>query len=256
MRFLLLAAAALVAVPLAAAPADTGRAASSAKPTYGDFGFDMAGMDRATRPGTDFGRYANGGYEDRLVIPEDRASFGMFNVLRDLSQTRTRGLIEAAAAADAPAGSETRKIGDYYASFMDTAAIEAKGLSPITPQLAAIHAIDSRDGIAAMFATFNRDGVDAPVAVRFRQDLKDPRVFSVYLSQGGLGLPDRDYYLDQKNPKFAEARAAYQTYIAQMFTLAGIPDAAAPGRGGLCARGQARRGPVEPCRAAAGRQDL
>ncbi len=228
MRFLLLATAALLASPLAAAaPAAAPATATAAKPTYGDFGFDTAGMDKSVSPGNDWGRYANGTYEDHLVIPADRATYGMFNVLRDLSQTRTRGLVETAATANAPAGSESAKIGDYYASFMDTAAIEAKGLEPIAPQLAAIAALRDRDALAAMLGRTNRDGIDGPVAVRLRQDLKNPDVFSVYLGQGGLGMPDRDYYLDTKNPKFAEVRAKYIAYVTQLFTLANIPDAAA-----------------------------
>ena len=220
--FLLLGAAALVlglvfGAPLAAAPA----------PTYGSFGFDTAGMDRSVTAGNDWGRFANGGYDDRLVIPDDKSSYGMFNVLRDLSQTRTRGIVEAAAAVDAPAGSEARQIGDYYASFMDETVIEAKGLTPLAPLLAQIAAVADAGKLAGVLAAFNRDGIDAPINLRLRQDLKNPDVFSVYLGQGGLGMPDRDYYLDTKNPKFAEVRAKYQAYIAQLLTLAEVPGAGA-----------------------------
>ena len=216
--FLLLSAAVLVlGAPLAAAPA----------PTYGSFGFDTAGMDRSVTAGNDWGRFANGGYDDRLVIPDDKSSYGMFNVLRDLSQTRTRGIVEAAAAVDAPAGSEARQIGDYYASFMDETAIEAKGLTPLAPLLAQIATVADAGKLAGVLASFNRDGIDAPINLRLRQDLKNPDVFSVYLGQGGLGMPDRDYYLDTKNPKFAEVRAKYQAYIAQLLTLAEVPGAAA-----------------------------
>jgi putative endopeptidase len=218
--FLLLGAALVFAAPLAAAD----------RPTYGDFGVDTAGMDRSVTPGNDWGRFANGTYEDHLVIPADKATYGMFNVLRDLSQSRTRGIVEAAAAADAPAGSETRKIGDYYASFMDAAAIEAKGLTPLAPRLAAIAALPDRAALAAMFGDLDREDEEMPVTVRLRQDLKNPDVFSVYLGQGGLGMPDRDYYLDVKNPKFAEVRAKYQAYIAQLLDLAGVPDATAKAR--------------------------
>ena len=219
MRSLLLLGAALVL----AAP---GIAAQAANPTYGTYGFDAAGMDRSVTPGNDWGRFANGTYEDHLVIPDDKSTYGMFNVLRDLSQTRTRGIVEAAAAGNAPAGDERAKIGDYYSSFMDAPTVEAKGLAPIASQLAAIAALKARDELAATLGQFNRDGIDAPVDVRLRQDLKNPDVFSVYLSQGGLGMPDRDYYLDTKNPKFAEVRTKYQAYIAQLLTLANVPDAA------------------------------
>ena len=217
----LIAVAAILAAPLAAP-----LAAAPATPQYGRYGFDTAGMDRSVTPGTDWGRFANGDYLDHLVIPDDKASYGMFNVLRDLSQTRTRGIVEAAATNRAAIG-EVRKIGDYYASFMDAAAIEAKGLAPLQPQLAQIAALTNRDALAAMLGDMNRDGIDVPVNLQLRQDLKNPDVFSVYLGQGGLGLPDRDYYLDTKSPKFAEARAKYQAYIAQLLTLADVPDAAA-----------------------------
>ena len=216
--FLLLTAAVVLAAPLAAAPPP---------PTYGTFGFDTGGMNRAVTPGNDWARFANGGYQDALVIPADKASYGMFNVLRDLSQSRTRGIVEAAAAAKAPAGSDERKIGDYYASFIDTAAIEAKGLTPLAADLARIAAADDAGEIAAVLAAFNRDGIDTPVNLRLRQDLKNPDIYSVYVSQGGLGMPDRDYYLDTKNPKFADVRAKYRTYVADLLTLAAVPDAAA-----------------------------
>jgi len=202
-------------------------AAPAPKPTYGDFGFDTAGMDRSVTAGNDWGRFANGTYRDRLVIPDDKARYGMFNVLGDLSQTRTRAIVEAAAAANAPAGSEARKIGDYYASFVDTATIEKKGLTPLADDMARIAAIDDRPELAAALGAFNRQGTDAPVNLRLRQDLKNPDVFAVYVSQGGLGMPDRDYYLDTKNPKFAEVRTKYQAYIVQLLTLADVPDAAA-----------------------------
>ncbi|QYE35007.1 M13 family peptidase [Polymorphobacter sp. PAMC 29334] len=202
-------------------------AAAPAKPTYGDYGFDAAGMDRSVTPGNDWGRFANGKYLDDLVIPDDRSNYGMFTKLRDLSQERTRGLVEAAAATNAPAGTEGRKIGDYYASFMDAATIEKKGLVPLQPRLDAIAAIGDRAKLAATLGDFNREGIDAPVNLRLRQDLKNPDIYSVYIGQGGLGMPDRDYYLDTKNPKFAEVRTKYQAYVTQLLSLAGVPDAAA-----------------------------
>ncbi len=113
---------------------------------------------------------------------------------------------------------------------MDAAAIEAKGLAPLQPQLAAIAALGEPGQVAAMFGAMNRDGIDVPVNLRLRQDLKNPDVFSVYLGQGGLGLPDRDYYLDTKNPKFAEARDAYRAYIERLLTLADVPEPAAKAR--------------------------
>lgn len=221
MRSHLLAAAAAIAFLSPAYAAD------SSKPAIGDFGFDVAGMDRTAKPGDDWVKFANGTYIAKTVIPEDRSNYGMFTKLRDLSQERTHGLLDEAAkaAANAPAGSETQKVGDFYASFMDEAAIEALGAQPVKPLLAGIDAITDKAGVAAMLGKAGRYGIDAPIGVGIIQDLKNPNIMSVFIGQGGLGLPDRDYYLDKANPRFAEVRAKYVPYIAQMLTLAGIADA-------------------------------
>jgi len=213
----------LAAPVLAATPGKASAAAAKAGPTYGAFGVDTKGMDLSVKPGDDFGQFVNGIYLKNLVIPADRASFGMFDQLRDLSQERTRGIVEAAAKAKgARKGSEEQKVGDFYASFLDEAGIEAKGLAPLKPQLDAISAIADRAQLAKALGEASRLGVNTPVGVGPEQDLKDPSIYSVYIGQGGLGLPDRDYYLDTKNPKFAEIRAKYQTHIAAMLRLAGI----------------------------------
>ncbi len=216
----------LLASPLAAAgPAPT-------RPVYGAFGFDTAGMDRSTAPGDDFGRYASGAYIRNLAIPADRADSGMFALLRDRSQTQTRDIIEAQARRkDARPGSEARKVGDFYATFMDEAAIETKGLAPLKPTLDAIQAIGDRAQLAAYFGRATRQGMRMPLGLRIAQDMKHPDIMSVSVGQGGLGLPDRDYYLDTKNPKFEAIRAQYVAHIATMLRLAGYGDAEARARG-------------------------
>jgi putative endopeptidase len=206
-------------------------AVASAKPLIGDFGFDVAGMNRNLKPGNDWIGYANGTYLGNLEIPADKSNFGMFTKLRDLSQERTRTIIEAAAAKGGAPGADAQKVGDYYASFMDEAAIEALGLAPVQPMLAAVAAIDDRVALAKTFGDLTRDGVDMPLGAAVFGDLKNPDIVSAYVGQGGLGLPDRDYYLDEKNPKFAEARTKYVAHIAAMLTLAGIPDASAKAQG-------------------------
>ncbi len=202
-------------------------AAVPAKPELGDFGFDIAGMDRSVTPGNDWVKFVNGSYIDKLAIPADRSNYGMFTKLRDLSQERTRTIVEAAAATEAAAGSEAQKVGDFYASYLDEAAIEAKGLAPLAPRLAAIAAITDAAGLARAFGEAMRTGLDTPIGVSVQSDLKNPDVMAVYVGQGGLGLPDRDYYLDQKNPRFAEVRTKYVAHIERMLTLAGIADAGA-----------------------------
>ncbi len=213
----------------AAIAADSSMATS--KPDIGKFGFDESGMDRSVAPGDDWGRFANGTYLSKLEIPADKSNFGMFTKLRDLSQERTRTIIEAAAAKGGEAGSNAQKVGDYYASFMDEAGIEAKGLAPVKPMLDAIAAVNDRASLASAFGRMTREGMDMPLGAAIFGDLKNPDILSAYIGQGGLGLPDRDYYLDEKNPKFAEVRAKYLTHIAKMLTLAGIPDAAAKAQG-------------------------
>ncbi len=203
--------------------------AADARPELGSFGFDTAGMDRAVAPGADWVRFANGKYNAGIEIPADRTNYGMFTKLRDLSQTRTRGIVEQAAreAVTAPKGSDVQKVGDFFASFVDEAGIEAKGMAPIQPRLDAIAAISTPAALAAALGEAGRHGIDAPIGVGVLQDLKDPSIMSAYVGQGGLGLPDRDYYLDTKNPRFAEVRAKYVPFIAQMLSLAGIADAPA-----------------------------
>jgi len=204
------------------------QAAASTKPTYGTWGFDTAGMDRTATPGDDFGRFANGNYLKTLEIPADRSNYGMFTKLRDLSQERTKEIVEASAAVKgAKPGSEEQKVGDFYASFMDEATIEVKGIAPLKPELDKIAAITDRTQLCKAFGRASRLGVDLPVGAGPQQDLKNPDVYAVYVGQGGLGLPDRDYYLDTKNPKFAEIREKYVAHIAAMLKLAGFDNAEA-----------------------------
>ena len=178
-------------------------------------------MDKAVKAGDDFVAYTSGTYLKNLEIPADRSNYGMFTKLRDLSQDRTRQIIEDAAKVAAAPGSNAQKVGDFYASFMDEAAIEAKGLAPIRPQLDAIAALADKAALARMLGQANREGQEGPINVQILQDLKTPDVIAVYAGQGGLGLPDRDYYLDDSNPRFIEARTKYKAYIAELLTLAG-----------------------------------
>lgn len=219
LRNLLLAA----SVAAIAAPA----LAAGAKPQIGTFGFDVAGMDAAVKPGDDFVAYANGKYFANLEIPADKTAFGMSSGLRDLSQERTRTIIEKAAASNAATGTEAQKVGDFFASFMDEAAIEAKGISPIRPELDAVAAIKDKAELAQAMGRNLKLSIGGPIGMGVGPDRKNPDRFVVQGGQGGLGLPDRDYYLDEKNPAFAAARTKYKAYIATMLGLAGYDNAAA-----------------------------
>ena len=198
-------------------------AAATAKPQLGDFGIDLSSLDRSVKPGDDFYNFVNGGWMARTQIPADKASWGGFGVLRDLSDQRTRALIEDAARQQNAPGTVNQKIGDTFASFMDEAAIEKAGAAPLKPYLARIAAVRTPSDLATAFGDATRHGIDVPIGAGVQQDLKDNTQYAVYLGQGGLGLPDRDYYLVD-NPKFADARTKYVAYIAQMMQLAGQPD--------------------------------
>ena len=215
---LVAAAAASYGAPLATLVA-AAQAATPGRAQYGAFGFDSAGMDRSVPPGDDFYRYANGTWAKNTAIPADKASIGVFEQLQDLSDQRTRDLLEAAKA------DPSSKIGRAYASFLNTAAIEAKGLAPIAPWLNRIKSLTSQAGYAALAAEADRNGVGLPFGTGISQDAKNPNSYVLELRQSGLGMPDRDYYLSP-DPKLAETKAAYQAHLARMLTLAGEPNAA------------------------------
>ena len=197
---------------------------------------DVAGMDRAVKPGDDFFEYANGTWLKQTEIPADRSTYGGSAILIELTDRRVADLIQENAKANAPAGSDLRKIGDYYTSFMDTAAIEAAGLKPLQPTLDSIAAIRDRKDLARALGSRLRADVDAINATNFytenllglwvAQDLDDPTHYSPFLLQGGLGMPDRSYYIDTSASMVA-IRAKYQEHIAAMLTLANVPGAGA-----------------------------
>jgi putative endopeptidase len=214
------------AAPALAAPAKSA-SKIAAKPQLGTWGVDLAGMDKSVKPGDSFYRYVNGSWEKTTEIPADRSSWGGFGILRDLSDQRTREIIESAAKSNAAAGTNQKKVGDLYASFMDEAAIEAKGIAPLEPFLNKIAAIGTSTDLARAFGELNRIGIGSPFGASVIQDLKNNTIYNVYVGQGGLGLPDRDYYLDDKNPKFAETRTRYQQHVASMLKLAGFSNAEA-----------------------------
>ena len=202
-----------------------------AKPMYGTYGFDAAGMDASVAPGDDFFAYANGGWVKATPIPDDKSSLNTFAVLRDRASERTAKIIEEAAKSNAAEGSEARKIGDYYASYMDEAAIEKLGAAPLQPELARIAAIGTRADLAAVLGAGLRTDVDALNATNFHtdrlfglwvaEDLNDTSIYRPYLMQGGLWLPDREYYLGQ-DARYVELRAKYKAHIANLLRLAGL----------------------------------
>ena len=194
--------------------------AEAARPQIGSFGFDVAGMDRSVDPGDNFYRFANGNWDRITEIPADRSNYGMFTMLDDLSRTRTREILEEAAQTPGT------RIGDLYASFMDEAAVNAAGIAPVRPMIAEIKAIRDRSQWAAQAGRLFRRGVEGPFGGFIASDDRIPTEMIMRLTQDGLGLPDRDYYL-RDEATLVEKRTAYGNYLARLLTLAGEANAEA-----------------------------
>jgi putative endopeptidase len=194
-------------------------AVPAVKPAIGTFGFDFSGMDRNVLPGDDFYHYANGTWLKNTPIPPDKSNFGSFSVLQDLSQQRVRDLLDAAK--DDP----NSRIGSAYASFLDEAGVEARGLTPIEPWLAQVRAIDTRHGYAALQAEAARNGIPGLFAGGVGQDDRSTDVYIAQLTQAGLGMPDRDMYL-LNDANLVSLRAGYLDHLTKMLTLAGEANAA------------------------------
>ncbi|MGD8325785.1 MAG: M13-type metalloendopeptidase [Sphingomonadales bacterium] len=196
-----------------------------AAPELGAFGIDFTAMKETVRPQDDFYRYVNGTWLDTFEIPEDRSNYGSFTRLAELSEKRTRSIIEGAAENPGAAGSEAAKIGALYKSFMDEERANALGLEPIRADLDAIAALDSLEGVAKVMAKMTVEGGTSPINFFVNQDSKNPDVYITYFTQTGLGLPDRDYYLED-NERFNDIRAKYIAYITAILTEAGVDGAA------------------------------
>ncbi|MEO6340333.1 MAG: M13 family metallopeptidase N-terminal domain-containing protein, partial [Caulobacteraceae bacterium] len=201
--------------------AQTAPEAGLTPPVFGAWGLDLAGRDLAVKAGDDFNRYANGRYLDQIQIPPDRTGWGVNYQLSALSEAQVRAILEekAKAGGDGEAG----KIGRFYAAFMDEARAEALGAKPLQPWLARTRAARSKADIAAIMGTAPKDFPSAIFGLYIDADPKNPDRYTINLFQGGLGLPDRDYYL---SAQFADKKAKYQAYVAEMLRLAGWPDPA------------------------------
>lgn len=189
-------------------------------------GIDLEGMDNSVLPNDDFFSYANGGWVEDTAIPADRTRYGNFNILRDDSQVALRGIIESAASTEGKIpGTDAQKVGDFYASFMDTALINDLGAQPIESQLEAISRIQNKSDVTKTFAEFGRQGLQRPLSFFVNNDLKQTDQYAIYLNQSGLGLPDRDDYFaeDERGQKI---RTSYAAYVETLFQLAGFEDAA------------------------------
>src|SRR5436190_1450553 len=219
----LLAAPPALCEPSAAAVSADGPRDLTKAPRMGPWGFDMSGADRATPAGKSFFQFANGGAIAKMPIPSDRTNYGAFNALDDLSRDRMRAVIDKAVANPSPTGNEA-KVAALYRSFMDEKRVNALGARPLASDLARVRAARTHDDIARLMGVTSKSFGQSTFTIQLYDDAKDPLKYTVYLGQGGITLPDRDYYLE---PGFAKERKAYESYIARQLSLAGWPEPAA-----------------------------
>ncbi len=184
-------------------------------------GVDLENFDKSVTAGDDFYHHVNGEWLKRTEIPGDKSNYGSFTKLYDDAQEQLRTIITELAKTPGEAGSEPAKIAALYNSFMDSDRITGLAGKPLAADLERIGKLASKAEVAAELGRLQRDGVRTPIAMWIDQDAKNSTSYIVYLSQSGLGLPDRDYYLDD-GERFAKARSAYQTYVAKILELAGL----------------------------------
>lgn len=201
-------------------PASSGATLSS--------GIQFENMDTSVRPGDDFFAYVNGKWIAETPIPADKSSYGIGSILNDEAQENVRLIIEESATGDFAKGSDEQKVGDLYKSWMNMDARNAHGVEPLKPEFERIDAISNYDELAVYFAMANKRSYAMPFGLGQYADFKDPTTYMIYAAQGGLGLPDREYYLNT-DEKSRQLREKYIAHIVKMFELAKIPngDAAA-----------------------------
>ncbi len=212
--------------PLIAASGSGGGspAAQAANATHG---FDLANLDRSASPCDDFDKFATGGWVKNNPIPADQPAWDGFSKLVDANEQELHQILDDAAKdKSAQPGSNWQKIGDYYASCMDESQIETAGLKPLDPELQRIANIKDSAGLNAEIARLQRMGVNALFAFGSEQDLKDSTQVIAGAGQGGLGLPDRQYYVDDDD-RSKQLRTGYVQHMTNMFKLMGDSDAAA-----------------------------
>jgi putative endopeptidase len=191
-------------------------------------GVDKNGVDQGVRAQDDFFRHSQGNWLKTVAIPDDRASWGAFNVASDAVDQQLKTIIEEASnAPNKVNGSDAQKVGDLYASFMDMKRRDAQGLAPLKGELAKISALNDKKGIAALMAHFEHVGVSSPINMGVGQDSKASTNYIVSLGQSGLSLPSRDYYLKKDDAKMVDVLAKYQLHVEKLLSMAGHKDAAA-----------------------------
>ena len=232
-RHLLIVAATCVALA-ACNKSATPNATQAAKGT--ESGIELAAIDKSVSPGDDFNKYANGAWEKTAEIPADKSNVSVFSIINDRAQERKAELIDGIVRSNPAAGSDDARIANFYKAYMDTGAIEKRGLTPIKPDLDRIQAIADKGALAEAIGRSLRADEDPLNATNLHtenlfgifvtQAFSDPTKTVPYILQGGLGLPDRDYYVSS-DPAMVKLRGAYTPYVAKILTLAGFPNAQA-----------------------------
>jgi putative endopeptidase len=226
----LLAAASLSALALAAptqakdaaAPTTAASSTSTVDNNWGQYGIQTQYLDPAAKPGDDFNRYVNGKWLNATEIPADKTSVGSFIILRDLSLDRIHGILDGLVAAKPAAGSDDARVANAYTAFTNVDAINAKGMAPLQPYLAKIKAANTP---LKLITLFGQPGYASPISAGVEPDAKQSDVNAFSIAQGGLGLPDRDYYLKQ-DAKSQEIRAKYLAYLTFVLGKIGYADPA------------------------------
>jgi putative endopeptidase len=186
-------------------------------------GLDLQYMDTSVKPGDDFFRYMNGTWLDETEIPADKASYGGFTLLHDEATANVKTIIEESATGDFAKGTDEQKVGDLYKSYLDMETRNARGLEPLQAEFARIDAISSHADLTVYFARASSYGITIPIDLEQSVDSNDPTRYTLIITQGGLGLPDREYYL-LEDEKSAALRDAYVEHLEKTFALAAMPN--------------------------------
>jgi putative endopeptidase len=194
-------------------------------PELGNFGIDLSHQDPNTRPGEDFFRFANGDWLDTYELPADRRRHGSFNELTDRSDERVRTIINDLTAIEPTQDSMEQKVSDYYLSYMNSEILNELGISPLLPGLSRLAQIDTAEELVAAFGRARIDTTASPISFSIGTDRSDPDRHQLNISVGGIGLPDRDYYL-QDSERFLNVREEYIAHIERILNFANISNSA------------------------------
>ncbi|TAJ10721.1 M13 family peptidase [Marinilabiliaceae bacterium JC017] len=211
---------ALLAAGIAVSACETGKKETRKKQFPS---FTAENMDLSTKPGENFYQYANGGWMKQHPLPDDKSRFGSFDMLAEVNRENVKKIINTAAEENAPAGTVSQKIGDFYASGMDTLKIEKEGIAPIKPYLEQIKNISSKKELIQVIGEYHRIQLFPLFYFYSTPDKKNSDMMIAGIYQGGLGLPDRDYYLEE-GERAESLRASYINYLTTLYTLSGIDE--------------------------------